>query len=187
MINGIFGINKSTLLQVDSTPRKPTISWSLPVLSIADIAQKQPDDSKMTNGIFGISKSTLPQVIATTAPLALVRQQQAVDQQLQAPRTTGTTPPTPAFPPDLIKVIANIRKLTCPKPQPPKFFFELTTEAAEKNFIVLKRYNMDLGQAIAAQQASPLDYGAEFKPPKTLQQIFQHHPLWKQMESILNK
>jgi hypothetical protein len=60
-------------------------------------------------------------------------------------------------------------------------------EAAEKNFIVLKHYNMDLGQAIAAQQAPPLDYGSEFKPPKTLRQIFQHHPLWKQMESILNK
>jgi hypothetical protein len=77
------------------------------------------------DGIFGINKSTLPQVIATTAPPALVRQQQAVEQQLQAPRTTGTIPPTPTFPPDLIKVIANIKKLTCPKPQPPEFFFEL--------------------------------------------------------------
>jgi hypothetical protein len=51
--------------EVDSTPRKPTISWSSPVLSMTEIAQKQPDDNKMINGIFGINKSTLPQVDST--------------------------------------------------------------------------------------------------------------------------
>ncbi len=32
--------------KVDSTPRKPTVSWLSPVLSIAEIAQKQPVISK---------------------------------------------------------------------------------------------------------------------------------------------
>ena len=60
-LRGVHTIPK----EVDSTPRKPTISWSSPVLSMTEIAQKQPDDNKMINGIFGINKSTLPQVDST--------------------------------------------------------------------------------------------------------------------------
>jgi hypothetical protein len=56
----------------------------------------------------------------------------------------------------------------CPQLQQPKFFFKLTPEAAEKNFQVLKRHNMDLGQAISAQKDLPLGYGSEFKPHQVL-------------------
>ncbi len=73
----------------------------------------------------------------------------------------------------------------CIQPQQPEFFFELMPEAAKKNFLVLKQHNMDLGQAIAAQQDLPLRYGSEFKPPQVLQQLFLHHLLWTRMETIL--
>jgi hypothetical protein len=69
---------------------------------------------------------------------------------------------TPAFPPDLISIIRDITELVCPRPQQPEFFFKLTPEAAKKNVLVLKRHNMNLGLAIAAQQDSPLGYGSEF-------------------------
>jgi hypothetical protein len=75
--------------------------------------------------------------------------------------------------------------MACPQLQQPEFFFELMPEAAEKNFLVLKRHNLDLGQVIAAQQDSPFGYESEFKPPQVLQRLFLHHPLWEQMETIL--
>jgi hypothetical protein len=75
---------------------------------------------------------------------------------------------TPAFPPDLIDIIQSIRETACTQLQQPNFFFELTSEAANKNFLVLKQHNMDLGKAITAQQDLPLGYGSEFKPPHVL-------------------
>ncbi len=54
-----------------------------------------------------------------------------------------------------------------PAPTPPGFVFKLTEEAAEKNFMILKRYDFDLAKAIHAQRSSPLGYGSEFRPPKT--------------------
>jgi hypothetical protein len=45
---------------------------------------------------------------------------------------------TPAFLPDLIDIIRSIRETACTQPQQPEFFFELTPEAAKKNFLVLK-------------------------------------------------
>jgi hypothetical protein len=61
----------------------------------------------------------------------------------------------------------------------------MTREAAAKNFLILKKYNFNLEKAIESQKLSPLKYGSEFRPPKTLQTIFEHHPLWTRMEQLL--
>ena len=37
-------------------------------------------------------------------------------------------------------------------------------ESAQKNMCVLKKYDYDLKEALAAQQDSPLTCGSEFKP-----------------------
>ena len=66
-----------------------------------------------------------------------------------------------------------------------EFTFDLTKEAAAKNFIVLKKYGLDLGRAIDAQKCSPLSYGSEFKPPHILKRIFNNFPLWPHMEQLL--
>jgi hypothetical protein len=87
----------------------------------------------------------------------------------------------------LIKIINKIRAEAIPAPTPPEFVFKLTEEAAEKNFMILKRYDFDLAKAIHAQRSSPLGYGSEFRPPKTLMKIFKHHPLWGRMERLLIK
>ncbi len=60
----------------------------------------------------------------------------------------------------------------------------MTKEAAAKNFLILKKYNFDLGNANKAQRLPPLGYDSEFKPPDTLVKIFTHHPLWAQMEQL---
>ncbi len=62
-------------------------------------------------------------------------------------------------------------------PAPLKFIFDMTEEATEKNFVILKKYDFDLEKAINAQKSSPLGYGSEFRSPQTLRRFFKHHPL----------
>ena len=63
----------------------------------------------------------------------------------------------------------------------------MTSAAAEKNFLVMKKYGMDLGKALSAQRLSPLGYGSEFRPPGTLERIFSNHPNWGRMKKILEE
>jgi hypothetical protein len=59
-------------------------------------------------------------------------------------------------------------------------------EAANKNFILLKcKFGGDLSKALLAQSNSPLGYGSEFKPIKTLELIFKNHRSWSRMKRIL--
>jgi hypothetical protein len=140
--------------------------WSTPVATAVDHTR--------------VIKPIAPlRVIATMAPPALAQQHTLVARPQQYHKLT------PVFPSNLINIIQSIQATMCPQPQQPEFFFELTPEAAEKNFLVVKRHNMDLGQAITAQKDSPLGYGSEFKPHQVLRQFFLHHPLWERMESIL--
>jgi hypothetical protein len=92
-----------------------------------------------------------------------------------------------AFPVKLIKIINKVRAEAIPAPMPPEFVIKMTEEVTENNFMILKRYDFDLAKAIHAQRSSPLGYGSEFRPPKTLMKIFKHHPLWGRMERLLIK
>jgi len=66
------------------------------------------------------------------------------------------------------------------------FAFEFSLEAANKNFILLNRkFGGDFSKALLAQSNSPLGYGSEFKPTKTLELIFKNHPSWSRMKRIL--
>ncbi len=85
----------------------------------------------------------------------------------------------------LIEIINEIREEAIPAPTPPEFVFDLTEEAAKKNFMILKKYDFDLEKAINAQKTSLLGYGSEFRPPQTLRRIFKHHPLRERMEHLL--
>jgi hypothetical protein len=92
---------------------------------------------------------------------------------------------TPAFPLELISIINEIRGQPIPVPMEQEFFFDMTQEAAAKNFLVFKQYGFDLGRAIEAQKLSPLGYSSKFKKPEVLQKIFGNHPLWARMERLL--
>jgi hypothetical protein len=68
----------------------------------------------------------------------------------------------------------------------PEFSFELTSEAAHKNYLVLKnRYKLDLKAALDANSSSPLGCGSEFKDPKVLEPFFKFCPFWPRLKSIL--
>ncbi len=75
--------------------------------------------------------------------------------------------------------------MPCAAPTPPEFSFKFTDNGAAYNLEVLRKYDLDLGKALKAQQDSLLGNGKEFKPPSVLQQVFGLNPLWNQMEAFL--
>ena len=83
---------------------------------------------------------------------------------------------------EAIKAVISTPSVT---PAKPEFAFEMTEEAAQKNFCILNKYGRDLGRALAAQHKSPLGYGSEFRPTANLIHVFGLHPNWKRMEALL--
>ena len=98
---------------------------------------------------------------------------------------SGTYPQPPFWPPDLIGVITEVANTPSPAPVKPEFVFDFTNEAAEKNFLVLSKYDFDVEKAIRAQAGSPVGYGSEFRPTHQLEKVFSRHPNWLRMKSIL--
>jgi hypothetical protein len=60
------------------------------------------------------------------------------------------------WPTNLIDIIQTIVNLKSPCTEKPLFKFQLDKEAAKKNFLIMKRFNLDIGLAIEAQSLSPL-------------------------------
>ena len=97
-------------------------------------------------------------------------------------RLSGATPSS-VWPSDLIPILCRIAALPSRQPSKPLFDFSFSLEAANKNFIILKRkFGGDLSKALLAQSNSPLGYGSEFKPIETLELIFKNHLTWNRMK-----
>jgi hypothetical protein len=67
----------------------------------------------------------------------------------------------------------------------PEFTFELTKEAAAKNFLVLRKYCFSLEAALSAQKGTQLEYGSEFRTVEELAPVFELHPLWEDIKGTL--
>ena len=98
-----------------------------------------------------------------------------------------TRPTTNVWPANsaMLQIIEQILESKSPCLTKPEFCFEMTLEAAEKNFLVLNRHSFNLGKAIKAQSNSPVGYGSEFRKHWILSPLLGNHPLWPQMKSIL--
>jgi hypothetical protein len=89
------------------------------------------------------------------------------------------------WPANIISTIRQIINQECDEPTSPGFVFQLTLEAAHRNFCLIQRHDGNLGKAIDSQRSSPIGYGSEFRPTKTLEPLLHLHPYWKQFESLL--
>ena len=67
----------------------------------------------------------------------------------------------------------------------PEFAFEMSLEAAEKDFYALTKYGMNLDKAINAHKDTPLDYGSKFRSAEHLKSISGRHPVRPRMKNIL--
>ncbi len=93
---------------------------------------------------------------------------------------------TPWWPTKISSIVKAIISSDCIPPSETPFLFELSIEAAHKNFCVLSKYNFDLGRVIEAHKNSPISYGSEFRPSSTLHQILHLHPRWPLFKSLLD-
>jgi hypothetical protein len=85
----------------------------------------------------------------------------------------------------MMSIIKSIIEPHSPRLEKPLFEFEMMSEAAEKNFLVLKSFNFKVKAALAAQAKSPMGYGSEFRNGEILLPLVQYHPLWPCLEKIL--
>jgi hypothetical protein len=79
-----------------------------------------------------------------------------------------TKPYSQFWPQDLLEVIKLIVNLTSPYPEKPLSHFNSDSKAAEKSFLILKRFDLDIGQALKAQSLLLLGYGSGFRKANTL-------------------
>jgi hypothetical protein len=94
--------------------------------------------------------------------------------------------PSQVWPSNLISILQKIMATPCQPPTKPIFEFDLSIKAASKNYILLKHtFGGDLQRALDAQPNSPLQYGSEFRQIETLKSIFENHPSWNRMRSVL--
>ena len=91
----------------------------------------------------------------------------------------------PTWPENLVEIIQSVTRMKIRKPTKPEFAFDMSMEAAERNFLLLKKYDGSLAVALQAQGDSPLSMGSEFRPLDVLQTIYGRHPIWERMVSLL--
>ena len=64
----------------------------------------------------------------------------------------------------------------------PEFRFDLTEKSAAYNLTIVKKHG-SLLNAINAQDERLMKLGSEFRPIHILENVFSHHPLWKDLSS----
>jgi hypothetical protein len=89
------------------------------------------------------------------------------------------------WPADLLERIRTVVSRPSREMREPEFTFELTKEAAAKNFLVLRKYCFSLEAALSAQKGTQLEYGSEFRTVEELAPVFELHPLWDDIKGTL--
>ena len=70
----------------------------------------------------------------------------------------------------------------------PRVKFEISKEAAQFNFALLKEENFDLGKVINnLSKPSITSFGSEFKSPDLLDHLLGKHPRWKYLKQIISE
>ncbi len=64
----------------------------------------------------------------------------------------------------------------------------MSVEAVEKNYMILMhKFGGDLHKALHTQNGLPLQYGSKLKPVSILAPIFENHPTWDKMMTLLTE
>ena len=68
---------------------------------------------------------------------------------------------------------------------PPAFKFDISQEAANYNYELLKKNKFDFDSLLNQKQTSITSYGSEFKSTQDLKTLLGHHPRWSAFEDRL--
>jgi hypothetical protein len=105
---------------------------------------------------------------------------------IRTPIWTLSSPSDKIWPSNLIKIIRAIKTIPPQQPTPPEFTFEVTCEAAERNYMLLMhKHKGSLAASLESQRDSTVGYGSEFRDEATLYHLFARHPTWNWMTPIL--
>ena len=85
----------------------------------------------------------------------------------------------------LVRAVRTALASRPPVPTSPRFVFEFSRSAAERNGEILQEFGWSLERALASQALSPLGPGSEFRRPEVISRILGRHPLWPRIESLL--
>ena len=88
--------------------------------------------------------------------------------------------------PNLIKLISTTATQPSKPLARPSFAFELTLEAAHKNYCILRRLG-SLEESARSHENTPLAYGLEFRTPTQLEPILHLHPNWPAFRRLLEE
>lgn len=102
-------------------------------------------------------------------------------------RYPSNTEFTPTWPANLVELVKKAISTPCFKPDKPELQFELTAEAAAKNWLVFKKYSLNVEALFDAQSSTPMRYGSEFRDPSAFESIFSNHPNWLHLERTLRQ
>lgn len=112
--------------------------------------------------------------------------------QCQSETTEPSAPSEPSeplcqsiWPSNYLKEIKRIVSTPSKEMSKPDITFELTKEAAHKNFLVLKKHKLNMQQLIESQADTPMYYGSEFRETQLLEPLLERHPNWTHLKSIL--
>ncbi len=89
-----------------------------------------------------------------------------------------------------LKRLHMIKYLLSAKPTPirrPPFLFEMTSNAAEHNRLILRQFGFNLDTYLRQCSNSTISPGSEFRPPNQLRFIFGEHKLWPFIEATLTR
>jgi hypothetical protein len=150
----------SAFEHVDRKPKKSRILWADPV-SVEFVTCPTRGGFKGIDGVESILRNKYLR-IDQHAQYDIRSDNKDSSNKSNHQAKHGMNSSQQAFPANLIDIIRAIREDATPAPTVPEFKFKLTSEAAERNFMILKKYNFDLATAIEAQKSSPLGYGSEF-------------------------
>ena len=104
------------------------------------------------------------------------------------PLPSGPPKPKPAQP--VSYLVTAVKELLNAKAVmvKPKFRFDISKEAAEFNYNILKEYKFDLDKLLKHGNGnSATTYGSEFKSVQDLEPLLGNHPRWNKLANILQQ
>ena len=95
--------------------------------------------------------------------------------------------PDRAYPPNWLSYIQMIVAVQIPTPGIPAIRFDISSDAAQHNALLIKEHGNDIEALIRANPNTTMSHGSEFRPTPTLHMILHIHPLWTYVRGILEK
>jgi hypothetical protein len=144
-LNCICGIMRNQVPTMTSSRQVSHLHWTWQIIKWA----------RRPIAIITTSSPLLQALAKAVNGRGTVRPYEDPIQEVQAKRLKSSTSINESlsqfWPPNLLAIIKSIVKLESPCPVKPLFVFNLNSKAVGKNYLILKKIDLDIGHALEAQ------------------------------------